>query len=85
MKRQTIQKYSISFKRQVITDLENGRFDSMESARVHYITNVQDVEFVLHSSCGCSRKLFDCNLLTHDAGCSDLATSGGCSVTSGVG
>ncbi|MCK4659792.1 MAG: hypothetical protein KAV82_09760, partial [Phycisphaerae bacterium] len=36
MKRQTIRKYSISFKRQVITDLESGRFDSMESARVHY-------------------------------------------------
>ena len=36
MKRQTIRQYSISFKRQVITDLESGRFDSMESARVHY-------------------------------------------------
>jgi len=36
MKRQTIRQYSISFKRQVISDLENGRFDSIESARRHY-------------------------------------------------
>jgi transposase len=36
MKQKTIRKYSISFKRQVIADLENGRFDSMESARRHY-------------------------------------------------
>ena len=36
MKRQTIRQYSISFKRQVIADLENGRFDSIESARRHY-------------------------------------------------
>lgn len=36
MKRQTIWQYSISFKRQVIADLESGRFDSIESARRHY-------------------------------------------------
>jgi len=32
MKRQTVRQYSISFKRQVIADLESGRFDSIESA-----------------------------------------------------
>ena len=36
MKQKTIRKYSISFKRQVIADLEDGRFDSIESARRHY-------------------------------------------------
>lgn len=36
MKCQTIRQYSISFKRQVIGDLESGRFDSVESARRHY-------------------------------------------------
>jgi transposase len=36
MKRQTIRQYSISFKRQVIADLESGRFDSIEAARRHY-------------------------------------------------
>ena len=36
MKCQTIRQYSISFKRQVIGDLESGRFDSIEAARWHY-------------------------------------------------
>jgi len=36
MKRQTVLRYSISFRRQVIADLENGRFDSIESVRRHY-------------------------------------------------
>ena len=36
MKQKTIRKYSISFKRQVIADLEDGRFDSIEAARRHY-------------------------------------------------
>lgn len=36
MKRRTIRQYSISFKRQVIGDLESGRFDCLESARRHY-------------------------------------------------
>ena len=36
MKRKTIRRYSISFRRQVIADLESGRFDSIESARQHY-------------------------------------------------
>ena len=31
-----IRQYSISFKRQVIADLEGGRFDSIETARQHY-------------------------------------------------
>lgn len=36
MQQKTIRRYSISFKRQVIADLEDGRFDSIESARRHY-------------------------------------------------
>ena len=36
MKSKRVRQYSISFKRQVIADLESGRFDSMESARLHY-------------------------------------------------
>ena len=36
MKSKTIRQYSISFKRQVIADLEGGRFDSIEAARRHY-------------------------------------------------
>lgn len=36
MKRQIIRRYSISFKRQVIGDLESGRFDSIEAIRRHY-------------------------------------------------
>lgn len=36
MKCQTVMRYSISFKRQVVADLENGRFESIESARRHY-------------------------------------------------
>ncbi len=36
MKRRTIRQYSISFKRQVIAELERGRFVSIEAARRHY-------------------------------------------------
>ena len=36
MQSRTIRRYSISFRRQVIADLESGRFDSIESARQHY-------------------------------------------------
>ena len=36
MKRQTVMQYSISFKRQVVGDLEGGRFDSIGSAQRHY-------------------------------------------------
>ncbi len=36
MKQRIIRQYSISFKRQVIADLENGRFDSIETVRQHY-------------------------------------------------
>lgn len=36
MKHRVIRQYSISFKRQVIGDLESGRFGSIESARRHY-------------------------------------------------
>ena len=36
MKQRTIRQYSISFRRQVVGDLESGRFDSIESARRHY-------------------------------------------------
>lgn len=36
MKCQTVMRYSISFKRQVVADLESGRFESIESARQHY-------------------------------------------------
>ncbi len=36
MKHQTIRRYSISFKRQVVADLETGRFESIESVRQHY-------------------------------------------------
>lgn len=36
MKCQTVMRYSISFKRQVVADLESGRFESIESARRHY-------------------------------------------------
>ena len=36
MKSKTIRQYSISFKRQVIADLEGGRFDSIEATRRHY-------------------------------------------------
>ena len=36
MKCLTVRRYSISFKRQVVSDLESGRFESIESARRHY-------------------------------------------------
>ena len=36
MKHRTVRRYSISFKRQVIADLESGRFDSMVAACRHY-------------------------------------------------
>lgn len=36
MQSKTIRRYSISFRRQVIADLERGRFDSIESTRRHY-------------------------------------------------
>lgn len=36
MKHRVVRRYSISFKRQVIADLESGRFCSIESARQHY-------------------------------------------------
>lgn len=39
MEQKVIYQYSIAFKRQVIDDIENGRFDSSEAARVHYGIN----------------------------------------------
>lgn len=36
MKCRTVVRYSMSFRRQVVSDLEAGRFDSAESAREHY-------------------------------------------------
>lgn len=49
MKRQTIRQYSISFKRQVIGDLESGRFDSIELARRHYgIGGMNTIQKWLH-------------------------------------
>lgn len=36
MKQRVIRRYSVSFRRQVIADLENGRFDSIETVRQHY-------------------------------------------------
>ena len=36
MKCKTVKRYSISFRRQVVDDLESGRFDSIESVRLHY-------------------------------------------------
>ena len=36
MKQRIVRRYSISFKRQVVADLENGRFDSIKSAQRHY-------------------------------------------------
>jgi transposase len=36
MQSRTIRRYSISFRRQVIADLESGRFDSIEAVRRHY-------------------------------------------------
>ena len=36
MNSRTIVRYSLAFRRQVVSDLEDGRFDSIEAARVHY-------------------------------------------------
>ena len=36
MECKVIKKYSISFRRQVVGDLESGRFNSIESVRRHY-------------------------------------------------
>ena len=36
MKNQTIKRYSVCFKRQVVEDLEDGRFDTIQAARDHY-------------------------------------------------
>ena len=36
MKCRTVKRYSISFQRQVVGDLESGRFDSIEAVRRHY-------------------------------------------------
>jgi len=36
MQQRIVRRYSISFKRQVISDLESGRFDSIEAVRQHY-------------------------------------------------
>jgi len=33
MKQKMVKRYSICFKRQVITDIENGRFESVAEAR----------------------------------------------------
>lgn len=36
MRERTVHRYSACFKRQVIADLESGRFSSLEQARAHY-------------------------------------------------
>ena len=36
MQQRTVLRYSVCFKRQVVADLENGRFDSIGAAREHY-------------------------------------------------
>jgi len=36
MKQKIVRRYSICFKRQVIADLESGRFESVAEARQHY-------------------------------------------------
>jgi len=36
MRERIIHRYSLSFKRQVVEELESGRFPSIESARSHY-------------------------------------------------
>jgi transposase-like protein len=36
MRDRTVIRYSSCFKRQVVADLENGRFESIEAARQHY-------------------------------------------------
>ena len=39
MEQKVIYRYSMAFKRQVVEDLENGRFETSEAARVHYGIN----------------------------------------------
>ena len=39
MEQKVFYQYSMAFKRQVIEDIENGRFDTAEAARVHYGIN----------------------------------------------
>lgn len=36
MQQRIIRRYSACFKQQVVADLENGRFDSIQAAREHY-------------------------------------------------
>lgn len=36
MRDRTVPRYSACFKQQVVADLENGRFESIEAARMHY-------------------------------------------------
>jgi len=36
MRDRTVRKYSACFKQQVVADLENGRFESIKAARIHY-------------------------------------------------
>lgn len=36
MRDRTVRKYSACFKQQVVADLENGRFESIQAARMHY-------------------------------------------------
>lgn len=36
MSRHTVRRYSACFKRQVVSDVESGRFVSIEAARLHY-------------------------------------------------
>lgn len=36
MKSKTVMRYSVSFRRQVVADLEGGRFASVDAARRHY-------------------------------------------------
>jgi transposase len=36
MQQRIVRRYSACFKQQVVADLENGRFGSLEAARVHY-------------------------------------------------
>ena len=36
MRERIIKRYSVSFKMQVISELETGRFESIEAARRHY-------------------------------------------------
>lgn len=36
MVQRVVRRYSVCFKRQVVADLESGRFDSLDAARRHY-------------------------------------------------